>query len=104
MHSRGLGGLRLVCLEFLASFHLHGAVDDPVGRQRLQALHFHDHHLGGADTTAVTHPAHAGQGVKERRRVSHCSFRDASLIREQLITVAARLTTFIEEKWLESLN
>lgn len=49
-HLRGLGCLCLVCLEFLASFHLHGAVDNPIGSQRLQPLHFHDHHLGSADT------------------------------------------------------
>lgn len=62
-HLRGLGRLRLVCLEFLASLHLHGAVDNPVGSQRLQPLHLHDHHLGSADITAiccspgVIHPA-----------------------------------------------
>lgn len=62
-HLRGLGCLCLVCLELLASLHLHGAVDNPIGSQRLQPLHFHDHHLGSADITAiccspgVIHPA-----------------------------------------------
>lgn len=50
---RWLGCFCLVCLEFLASFHLHGAVDNPVGSQRLQPLHFHDHHLGSTDITAT---------------------------------------------------
>lgn len=50
---RWLGRFCLVCLEFLASFHLHGAVDNPVGSQRLQPLHFHDHHLGSTDITAT---------------------------------------------------
>lgn len=62
-HLRGLGCLCLVCLELLASLHLHGAVDNPIGSQRLQPLHFHDHHLGSVDITAiccspgVIHPA-----------------------------------------------
>lgn len=47
--SRWFGCLCLVGLEFLASLHLHGAVDNPVGSQRLQSLHLHDHHLRGRD-------------------------------------------------------
>lgn len=35
----------MVRLEFLASFHLHGAVDDAVRSERLQTLNFHDHDL-----------------------------------------------------------
>lgn len=72
-HLRGLGCLRLVCLEFLASFHLHGAVDNPIGSQRLQPLHFHDHHLGSTDITAICcspalihTPGTEGQSVKRQ--------------------------------------
>lgn len=50
---RWLGCFCLVGLEFLASFHLHGAVDNSVGSQRLQPLHFHDHHLGSTDITVI---------------------------------------------------
>lgn len=73
-HLRGLGCLCLVCLEFLASFHLHGAVDNPVGSQRLQPLHFHDHHLGSTDIIAgccrpaVIHLFQRGQRGKKRIR------------------------------------
>lgn len=42
---RWLGCFRLVSLELLSSLHFHGAVDNPVGSQRLQPLHLHDHHL-----------------------------------------------------------
>lgn len=51
MSSRWLGCFCLVGLEFLASLHLHGAVDNPVRSQRLQPHHFHDHHLGGTDNS-----------------------------------------------------
>lgn len=76
-HLRGLGCLCLVCLEFLASFHLHGAVDNPVGSQRLQPLHFHDHHLGSTDIIAgccrpgVIHLFQRGQRGKKRIRNRH---------------------------------
>lgn len=48
---RWLGCFCLVSLELLASFHLHGAVDNPVRSQRLQPLHFHDHYLESKDTS-----------------------------------------------------
>lgn len=75
-HLRGLGCLCLVCLELLASLHLHGAVDNPIGSQRLQPLHFHDHHLGSADITViccspgVIHPARSkrkGENLEQTR-------------------------------------
>lgn len=50
--SRWLGRLCLVGLEFLASLHLHGAVDNPVGSQGLESLHLHDHHLRSRDIRA----------------------------------------------------
>lgn len=50
---RWLGCLCLVGLEFLASLHLHGAVDNPVWSQRLQPHHFHDHHLENTKNTSV---------------------------------------------------
>lgn len=50
-HLRWLGCLRLVSLELLASLHLHGAVNNPVRSQRLQPLHFHDHHLVSTGTS-----------------------------------------------------
>lgn len=61
---RWLGCFCLVGLEFLASLHLHGAVDNPVRSQRLQPLHFHDHHLRSTDTSVK---------VADRRRVIHLS-------------------------------
>lgn len=69
---RWLGCFRLVCLEFLASFHLHGAVDNPVGSQRLQPLHFHDHHLGSTDITATccrTGVIHPLKEVTEQKKL-----------------------------------
>lgn len=51
---RWLGCFCLVSLEFLASLHLHGAVDNPVGSQRLQPLHFHNHHLGSTVITEIS--------------------------------------------------
>lgn len=70
--SRWLGCFRLVCLEFLASFHLHGAVDNPVGSQRLQPLHFHDYHLGSTDIAATCSDSsfergHGAKKVKSRQ-------------------------------------
>lgn len=105
-HLRGLGCLCLVCLEFLASFHLHGAVDDPIGSQRLQPLHFHDHHLGSADITAiccspaVIHPAHGGQSVKRENleRTRCCQIpppRSTSHTHSASATVAMHTPVFI---------
>lgn len=39
------GGFSLVRLQLLSSFHLHGAVNDPVWSHRLQTLNLHDHNL-----------------------------------------------------------
>lgn len=41
----GFRCFRLVRLQFLATFDFHGAVNDAIGCQRFQSLHFHDYDL-----------------------------------------------------------
>lgn len=66
-HWHGFRSFRLVRLQFLAAFHFHGAVDNPVGCQRLQPFHFHDNDLSAAKVTpSMTHETRAN---KERWKI-----------------------------------
>ena len=52
MGLHGFGSFGLIRLKFLATFNLHSAVDDTIGCQGFEALHFHYNQLKSNKTAA----------------------------------------------------